>query len=167
MLILSCMQGKHKCLWKFKKRFQLDWQNNSCHQKFESWEEGALEHVLEDTLNLMQVRRQNAKCQIWGEVGEDIWRRRWWHADGVQRWWAASQVSKILPALAGWRGVGGRRLMAKFKKNSILLDSSPKRQVRDRQNCHLNICSCIGWIDKYCICQFNQYNYKYWDGSAV
>ena len=52
--------------------------------------------------------------------------------------------SKILPALAGWRGVGGRRLMAKFKKNSILLDSSPKRQVRDRQNCHLNICSCIG-----------------------
>ena len=45
-------------------------------KKIESWEEGALEHVLEDTLNLMQVRRQNAKCQIWGEVGEDIWRRR-------------------------------------------------------------------------------------------
>ena len=31
------------------------------------------------------------------------------------------------------------------------------------------ICSYIGWIDKYCICicQFNQYVYKYWDGSAV
>ena len=36
-----------------------------------------------------------------------------------------------------------------------------------RQRCRLNICSYIGWIDKYCICQFNQYNYKYWDGSAV
>lgn len=45
-------------------------------KKNESWEEGALEHFLEDTLNLMQVRRQNAKCQIWGEVGEDIWRSR-------------------------------------------------------------------------------------------
>ena len=36
-----------------------------------------------------------------------------------------------------------------------------------RQQCRLNICSYIGWIDKYSICQFNQYNYKYWDGSAV
>ena len=26
-----------------------------------------------------------------------------------------------------------------------------------RQRCHHNICSYIGWIDKYCICQFNQY----------
>ena len=70
------MQGELICFWKFKKRFQLGWQNNYCHQKIESWEEGALEHFLEDTLNLMQVRRQNAKCQIWGEVGEDIWRSR-------------------------------------------------------------------------------------------
>ena len=36
-----------------------------------------------------------------------------------------------------------------------------------RQHCRLNIWSYVGWIDKYCICQFNQYNYKYWDGSAV
>ena len=36
-----------------------------------------------------------------------------------------------------------------------------------RQRCRLNICSYIGWIDKYCICQFNQYNNKYWDGGAV
>ena len=36
-----------------------------------------------------------------------------------------------------------------------------------RQRCRLNICSYIGWIDKDCICQFNQYNNKYWDGGAV
>ena len=36
-----------------------------------------------------------------------------------------------------------------------------------RQHCRLNICSNIGWIDKYSICQFNQCNYKYWGGSAV
>ena len=35
------------------------------------------------------------------------------------------------------------------------------------QHCRLNICWYIGWIGKYCICQFNQYNYKYWDASAV
>ena len=35
------------------------------------------------------------------------------------------------------------------------------------QHCRLNICSYIRWIDKYCICQYNQYNYKYWDASAV
>ena len=27
-----------------------------------------------------------------------------------------------------------------------------------RQRCRLNICCYIGWIDKYSICQFNQYN---------
>ena len=36
-----------------------------------------------------------------------------------------------------------------------------------RQHCRLNICRYIGWIDKYCICQFNKYVYKYWDDSAV
>ena len=36
-----------------------------------------------------------------------------------------------------------------------------------RQHCRLSICCYIGWIDKYSICQFNQYNNKYWDGSAV
>ena len=36
-----------------------------------------------------------------------------------------------------------------------------------RQRCRLNICSYTGWIDDYSICQFNQYIYKYWDGSAV
>ena len=38
-----------------------------------------------------------------------------------------------------------------------------------RQYCRLNICSYIVWIDKYkySICKFNQYNYKYWDDSAV
>ena len=36
-----------------------------------------------------------------------------------------------------------------------------------RHHHRLNICRCIGWIDKYCICQFNQYNNKYWDGSTV
>ena len=36
-----------------------------------------------------------------------------------------------------------------------------------RQYCRLNICSYICWIDKCCICQFNQYNYNHWDGSAV
>ena len=35
------------------------------------------------------------------------------------------------------------------------------------QLCRLNICRYIGWIEKYCICQFNQYNYKYWDGSVI
>ena len=39
--------------------------------------------------------------------------------------------------------------------------------IQCRQHWRLNICSYIGWIDKYCICQFNQYYYKYWCGSAV
>ena len=40
---------------------------------------------------------------------------------------------------------------------------------QDWQHCRLNICNkkYIGWIDKYCICQFNECNLKYWDGSAV
>ena len=38
---------------------------------------------------------------------------------------------------------------------------------KDRQRCRLIICSYIGWIEKYCIYQFNEYIYKYWDGSAV
>ena len=40
-------------------------------------------------------------------------------------------------------------------------------EIYVRQRGRLNICCYIDWIDKYCICQFNQYNYKYWDGSAV
>ena len=53
---------------------------------------------------------------------------------------------------------------------SSLLSTSPSltgNRGQSRQRCRLNICSYIGWIDKYCICQFNQHNYKYWDGSAV
>ena len=36
-----------------------------------------------------------------------------------------------------------------------------KSSIVFRQRCRLNICSYIGLIDKYCICQFNQYIYKY------
>ena len=41
------------------------------------------------------------------------------------------------------------------------------KQGLGRQRCRLNICSYVVWIDNYCICQFNQYYYKYWDGSAL
>ena len=40
-------------------------------------------------------------------------------------------------------------------------------QVVTRQHRRLNICRCIGWNDKYSICQLNQYIYKYWDRGAV
>ena len=43
--------------------------------------------------------------------------------------------------------------------NALLLLGS------SRQRCRFNIHSYIGWIDKYC--QFNQYNYKFWDGIAA
>ena len=33
---------------------------------------------------------------------------------------------------------------------------------QSRQRGRLNICCYIGWIDKYSICQFNQYIFKYW-----
>ena len=36
-----------------------------------------------------------------------------------------------------------------------------------RHHCRLNICSYIGWIDKYSICKIKQYNCKCWDGNAV
>ena len=36
-----------------------------------------------------------------------------------------------------------------------------------RQHCRLNICRYIGWIEKCCIREFNQYVCQYWDGSAV
>ena len=40
-------------------------------------------------------------------------------------------------------------------------------QLLSRQRCRISVCGYIGWIKKYSICQFNQYNNKYWDGSAV
>ena len=42
-----------------------------------------------------------------------------------------------------------------------------KKTQLPRQHCSLNICRCFGWIDKYSNRQFNQYIYKYWEGSAV
>ena len=36
-----------------------------------------------------------------------------------------------------------------------------------RQHRCLNICRYIGLTDKYCICELNQYKYKYWDSSPV
>ena len=40
-------------------------------------------------------------------------------------------------------------------------------QLLSRQRCRISVCGYIGWIKKYSICQFNQYNNTYWDSSAV
>ena len=46
----------------------------------------------------------------------------------------------------------------KEKWTSYLNLPDPIICVSVRQRCRLNICSYIGWIDKYSICQFNQHN---------
>ena len=113
------MQGELICLWKFKKDSNLIDKIIIATKKFESWEEGALEHFLEDTLNLMQVRRQNAKCQIWGEVGEDIWRSRWRHLRKkvMTCWWGSKVVgcvSRKVRFCLHLQGGGGIKVLKKI-----------------------------------------------------